>query len=231
MKRLSVFSALFLILVMTSGCVIEQQQPLGTNNNRDEGFSGYGTNEARELEGPLSDMMVPDWAPKGRTDRAGQIARNNEYVPKERNLGFEEQGTNRVGPRIFSNRPGTLRDKYMLSNKPHLEKQYEPNVEGLSNEDAIESIVLSFKEVENVHVVTHDGQTLVGVQSSEQNRRKLRRDIKEELKKENIDHVHIATDRRTVSRIQALERGMSTAEPFEEIGAMFAEIMDTITEE
>ncbi|WP_026671852.1 YhcN/YlaJ family sporulation lipoprotein [Alkalihalobacterium bogoriense] len=231
MKKLTIFSVLFLLIITSSGCVIEQKQPLGTNNNRDEGFSGLGTNEARELEGPLSDMMVPDWAPKGRTDQAENIARENEYVPKERNLGFEEQGTNRVGPRIFTNRPGTLRDKYMLSNKPHLEKQYEANIDGLSKEDAIKEIVRSFKEVENVHVITHDGQTLVGVQSSEQNRRKLHDDIEAEIEKENFERVHIATDRRTVSRIQALERGMSTAEPFEEIGATFAEIMDTITEE
>lgn len=56
------------LLFITSGCAsIEQQKTLGANDRLDEGFRVLGIKGARSLEGPLSDMLVPDDVPKSRT--------------------------------------------------------------------------------------------------------------------------------------------------------------------
>ncbi|WP_170885533.1 YhcN/YlaJ family sporulation lipoprotein [Bacillus alkalicellulosilyticus] len=227
-KIITKVTTVMVTIILLSGCVVDQQQKFGANSNREEGYSGFGTDRVRSMEGPLSDMMVPDAAPKGRVDLAKPIAEQNDYVKEERLLDFEGQGTNRNGNRVLVNRPGTLRGKYLMSDKPHLTKKYNVNIENLSDEDKVRQTLFSYEEVEDVHIVTSDGMILVGVESPEQNRRKLRRDLKQIVKEEtDVDNVIIALERPMVSRIQALEHGISTGEPFEEFGAGLAEIIET----
>ncbi|WP_209122665.1 YhcN/YlaJ family sporulation lipoprotein [Alkalihalobacillus sp. BA299] len=211
MKRLLSFIVLFLtILAMFSGCgVVEQKHPMGANHYRDEGFSGYGTERARYLEGPASDMMVPDSAPKGRTDRAQLIADDNMYYTSERNLGFKSQGLDWGGSSVYNNAPGTIKDKYILGDRPHLRRQQvQQQNQNLSKEDSVRKHVMSIETIDEVYVFSHEGMLVIGIESSEQNRPKLIREVEEAISEiVDLENVRIATDRRNVNRIRAIVEG------------------------
>ncbi|WP_158211609.1 YhcN/YlaJ family sporulation lipoprotein [Alkalihalobacterium alkalinitrilicum] len=226
-KRTLVIVMLLLILTIVSGCgVVEQKHPMGANHFRDEGFSGFGTHRVRHLEGPVSDMMVPDGTPKGRTDRAHLIAEDNMYYTSERNLGFKSQGTNRSGARIYNNAPGTLDDKYILSDQPHLKrKKIDLNHQNISKEEQVRQQLMAIENIEDVYIFTHDGMLVIGIESAEQNRPKLIREVEEVIAEEvELENVRIATDRRNVNRIRAIVEGGDTGEPFQGIGGQLSEI-------
>ncbi|MDE5411837.1 YhcN/YlaJ family sporulation lipoprotein [Alkalihalobacterium chitinilyticum] len=233
MKKLtSVIVMLMLLLAMFSGCgVVEQKHPMGANHFREEGFSGFGTNRARNHEGPLSDMMVPDGVPKGRTDRAQPIAQNNMYYTSERNLGFKTQGTNRSGARIYNNIPNTIRGKYVLGDRPHLRHKQMDNekLQTLDTNDSIRQRLLAIENINEVYVLPHEGVLLIGIESPEQNRPKLIQEVEEELSEVvDLDRVRIAIDRRNVNRIRAVLEGNDIAEPFQGIGGQLSEIRKNV---
>ncbi|WP_216829172.1 YhcN/YlaJ family sporulation lipoprotein [Alkalihalobacterium elongatum] len=233
MKKLtSVIVMLMLMITMFSGCgVVEQKQPMGANNFRDEGFSGFGTNRARNHEGPLSDMMIPDGVPKGRADRAQPIANNNMYYTSERNLGFKTQGTNRSGARIYNNIPNTIRGKYVLGDRPHLRHKQtnDNNHQALTKDESIRQTLLAIENINEVYVLPHDGMFLIGIESPEQNRPKLIQEVEEELADMvDLEKVRIATDRRNVNRIRAMLDGNDIAEPFQGIGGQLSEVRKNI---
>ncbi|WP_096200842.1 YhcN/YlaJ family sporulation lipoprotein [Bacillus sp. FJAT-45350] len=218
-----------LVVGLLSGCSLEQKQIMGANANENEGFSGYGTERVRYMEGPLTDMMVIDETPKGRTKYSEDIARKNINISGERNLSMPNQGTNRVGSRVLTNSPGLLHDKRMMSDKPHMEKSGITIQQENDLESVIQSRLLAFNNVHEVHVITIDNKTLVGVKSSEQNRKKLELELRNDLSKiMSLENIYIATDRLNANRIKALKKGFSTAEPFEGIGAAWSEIIDNL---
>lgn len=199
---------LFFSITLLTGCFVVEQN-LGASDSREEGFSGYGTARVRNLEGPLSDMMVPDGTPKGRIDRVREIAEENKYFTDERVLGFENQGTNRSGARIYSNRPGTLHDNYILRDKPYISSNKEERHVGhTATNNEIRDRIENIEFIERAYVYSQDNLVLIGVESSERNRPKIVRAIEEEMEgMVPLEQVKIALDRRNVSKIRALEEG------------------------
>ncbi len=218
-----------LVTVFISGCSIEQNLEHGANSDRTEGFSGYGTMRVRYMEGPLSDMMVPDNVPMGRADSSKIVAEENVLLSGERNLSFSNQGINRNGARILSNRPGTLHDKYFLREKPQMTKRTaHHSLPNGSKEQRIQQQIQSLETIENVFVVTSGQRTLIGVQSQEPNRHKLQREIRNELQEHglvDVNNLYIATDRRNVNRIRSLQGARG---PIDQIGTAFSDIFNNL---
>ncbi|WP_088102127.1 YhcN/YlaJ family sporulation lipoprotein [Halalkalibacter urbisdiaboli] len=207
-----------------SGCVIEQKQQMGANSDRTQGFSGYGTENARDWEGPLMDLMVPDRAPKGLTDKSQEILNDPNYLINNRNLGMNHQGINSQGARIQAHRPGTIRDKQIRSDEPYLRSKGNAKAQHQASlTETIEQRVKSLESVHDVHVIS-DGQVVVlGIESSESDRKKLYRSVKNEVRNlVDINRVRITTNRQLINRMKRLEHQMAPI-PF---GGTIAEIID-----
>lgn len=202
-------NVLFLIFILfgliVSGCTVEQKQPMGANENVDEGFSGFGTMRARELEGPLSDMMVPDERVKGRSKVADEIADGEPYISREANLGLR---TKKDGANIYSGKVGLIDDQNIAGDRPDLQRKQDI-VEG-KGKTIEEKITLRLKNLEtinNVYVVSDDGFLLVGVESSEQDRTKLLSEVNKEIKKVTTkENVKVALDNKNIKRIKKLQQ-------------------------
>ena len=212
MKRMIIISISMMLLA--SGCAsLEQQSILGANGNKEEGFSGFGANRAKYLEGPLTDMMVPDSTPMGRADRAPIIAKEDMYYTSEKNNGFEDQGTHRAGARIVDSRPGIFHEDYLLRDSPHMKrKSISIQQEGNSSlNDNIKNRIMSFEKIDNVFVVHDKNIVLIGVESNEMNRKKLRSELEksiQDLVEQNPDlDFKITTERRHVNKVRELENG------------------------
>lgn len=204
------FILLVSMILMISGCAsLEPQQKLGATNNQEDGFRILGTNRARSLEGPLSDLLVPDDAPKTRISLADEIAEKNLYYAKEKDLGFENQGINRAGSRVVDLHPGSMRDDYLLRDKPQMKKKQTVKVQSANLVDEIRVKIKAIEKIENVYVVKDGNIVLIGVEASEQNRRKLKEELNEviaDIKKSHPNvQFKIATDRATVGEIRQLE--------------------------
>ena len=128
------------------------------------------------------------------------------YYTDERNLGFTSQGTHRSGARVYNNTPGTLRDKYILGDEPHLRhKQGQENAgqNAQNQEERVRAIISSFENVNEFYVFTHNGIMLIGIESSEQNRPKLIVEVEEAISDVvDLKNVRIATDRQNVNKIR-----------------------------
>lgn len=193
-------------MFLLTGCTIEQKEPMGANSNLDEGFNGYGTLRMRELEGPLTDMSIPDETVKGRTKIADKIADGEPYYAKEPNLGFKG---NKDGVNIHSGRAALVNDdKHMTSDRPYLEKGQQSL--GTNSGTIAEQVIQRlghFNSIKNVYAVSDDGYLLVGVESGEQDRSKLLREVEKEIEKITpLDNVKIALDRKNITRIKKLQQ-------------------------
>ncbi|ARK30396.1 YhcN/YlaJ family sporulation lipoprotein [Halalkalibacter krulwichiae] len=225
--------SIFLILaMMLAGCTIPQQAEMGANSNREEGFNGYGVAQTRQFEGPLSDLMVPDNAPKGLTDPASKLDKEGAYVTGRRDLSMDNEGT-RYGQRILSNRPGVIRGRYVHSNNPNVDRkakvqQFDSQAkDGITRE--IEQRVESLENVRDAHVITDGQRIVVALESSEQDRPKLIGTVKEEIKEvADLSNIYITTDRRIINRINALEHHVNLPRPFESIGGAVGDIADLV---
>lgn len=226
-------SWLLMTLLLLSGCQVEQKSVLGANADRDQGFSGYGVERARHWEGPLTVMMVPKQAPKGITDPAKHLLQEGAYTTGKRNLSMRHEGIRHKGARILNNRPGVIRDKYVLSDKPYLQRkatvQYQEHQATTSLTKQIESRVEALEKIDDAHVMTDGEQIVIGVESSEQDRRKLIQSIEREIEgMVNLSSVHITTNRRILNRMKAFEHHVDLPRPLEPIGGAVGELVDLI---
>jgi hypothetical protein len=224
---------LLLTAFLLTGCTVPQKTEMGANSNRDEGFSGYGVNQARQLEGPLSDLMVPDQSPKGLVDPAPHLVREGAYITGKRDLSMHvDRSIN--GQRILNNRPGVVRDKYAHSNNPNVKRK--TTVQQRKHYQATSEVTLKIEQrverLENVrdaHVITDGERFVVGLESSEQDRPKLIRTVKEEISGiADLNKVYITTDRIIINRMNALEHHVNLPRPFESIGGAIGDIADLI---
>lgn len=205
LKNHFIFMILFITCILTvTGCTVEQKKQMGANSNLDEGFSGYGTLRARDLEGPLTDMSIPDETVKGRTKIADDIADEKPYIVKEPNLGFKGS---KDGANIYSGRVGLVNDKHTASNHPHLARKKKIlEFKGGTIEEQIRHRLENLETISHVYVVSDDGYLLVGVESSEQDRSKLLREVQKEIKKITpLDNVRVALDIPNIKRIKKLQ--------------------------
>lgn len=201
---------LFVYGLVLTGCTVEQKKPMGANPNLDEGFAGFGTMRAKELEGPLSDMMVPDEIVKGRSQIADDIADGNPYLIREPNLGFNGK---KDGVNIYSGRAALINDKHMTSDRPNLgKKQNIVERKDGKIEEKIAQRLKNMQTISHVYVASADGYLLVGVESNEQDRTKLLREINKEISEvTTLDNVRVALDRPNISRIKKLQSKLQQA--------------------
>ncbi|MDT8859924.1 YhcN/YlaJ family sporulation lipoprotein [Alkalihalobacillus sp. MEB130] len=223
---------LFIAAAVLTGCTIPQQADMGASPDRNEAFNGYGVNHVRGLEGPLSDLMVPDQSPKGLTDPVLHSTGEGSHVTRQRNLSMKHEGVNHQGPRILSNRPGVLRDKYSYSNDPNvgrLDKGQQAQQATTELTKEIEKRVESLQNVRDAHVMTDGDQIVIGIESSEQDRVKLKRVVEEEVQQvTDIRRVHITTDRKLINRMNALEHHVGMDKPFDSIGGAVGDLADLV---
>ncbi|WP_227936276.1 YhcN/YlaJ family sporulation lipoprotein [Alkalihalobacillus deserti] len=222
---------LLIAVIFLTGCTIPQQEDMGANSDRNEGFSGYGVNQMRELEGPLSDLMVPDEAPNGLTDPASELVQQGAYITGRRDLSItKDRSIN--GQRILSNRPGVLRGMYSHSNNPDVNKSNQKGKHYQATSDqtrTIEQRVESLQIVRDAHVITDGNRIIIGLESSEQDRPKLIQTVKEEIAEMvDLTNVYITTDRQIINRMNALEHGVGLPRPFESIGGAVGDIVDLV---
>ncbi|KHF37956.1 YhcN/YlaJ family sporulation lipoprotein [Halalkalibacter okhensis] len=225
-------SCMVIAAVLLTGCTIPQEAEMGASPDRNEGFNGYGVQHVRAFEGPLSDLMVPDHSPKGLTDPVHHLTDRGSYTTRHRNLSMKHEGLNQQGARILSNRPGVLRDKYSYSNDPHVARKNK----GIRNQQAtseitkeIETRVESLENIRDAHVMTDGSHIVIGIESSEQDRVKLRRIVEEEVKQvTDLRNVYITTDRKTINRMNAVEHHIGLDQPFESIGGTAGDLADLV---
>ena len=225
---------LLMTTLLLTGCTIPQKAEMGANPDRDQGYSGYGVAQTRQLEGPLSDLMVPDDAPKGLTDPAPRLVREGAYLTGTRDLSMRNDHT-RSGQRILNNRPGVVRDKYALSNEPNVQsKRSKQNANTpLQATDSltrlIEQRVESLENVRDAHVISDGERIVVGLESREQDRPKLLREVEQEISEVvELNQVYITTDRKIINRMNALEHQVSLPAPFESVGGAIGDIVDLV---
>ncbi|WP_332630245.1 YhcN/YlaJ family sporulation lipoprotein [Halalkalibacter flavus] len=223
---------LVITAALLTGCTIPQEAEMGASPDRNEGFNGYGVQQVRALEGPISDMMVPDQSPKGLTDPVRHLTDRGSYTTRHRNLSMKHEGLNQQGARILSNRPGVLRDKYSYSNDPHVAR----NNNGMRNQQAtteitreIETRVESLENVRDAHVMTDGNHIVIGVESREQDRVKLKRLVEDEVRQiTDLRNVRITTDRKMINRMNAVEHHVGLDKPFDSIGGTAGELTDLV---
>ncbi|WP_017727935.1 YhcN/YlaJ family sporulation lipoprotein [Halalkalibacterium ligniniphilum] len=223
MQRLLMF--LLLGLFCLQGCTVEQEEVLGANANanREEGFKGYGTQRVQALLGPLSDLMVPDKTTKGFVYSAHLRANVTPHLQGKRDEGMGDEG-------FLTLRPGVTRDKYILRDSPQMRQKKESKL-SVQESHSLEGIIKSrIERLENVHhayVLSDENDIVIGVESKEQNRPKLYRTIRESIKDlVDVDQVTITTSHSHINRMNALEKGMQTSRPFEDVGGFGAEMVD-----
>ncbi|MBP3950671.1 YhcN/YlaJ family sporulation lipoprotein [Bacillus suaedae] len=230
MRQYVVFAVAVLSL---SGCVIPQDQPLGSNADPNRGYNHFGVQNVRSYEGPLSDLMVPDAAPNGIGSTAQEILRNKGETSQNYNLSMSHEGINNAGSRILSNKPGIIRDKPAHQNNPNLEKRpirekSQVLQSELKTERAIEQRVEQFAEVRDAHVISDGNVYVIGVESTESDRVSLIQSIEKEVAGMDEAEIYITTNRRVINRIKALEHHISLPQPLESIGGAVAEMVDLI---
>ncbi len=207
---------------------------MGANPNRNEGFSGYGVTHARNLEGPLSDMMVPDDAPKGLTDPAPHLTHEGAYTTGKRNLSMDHEGINKQGPRILNNRPGIIRDKYPHSTDTQLNEKttIQSNRHLQATTDLtrkIEARVEALENVRDAHVMTDGNRIVIGLESNEQDRVKLRRSVEQEVEQvTELSNIYITTNRKMINRMNAIEHHVGIDKPFDSIGGTVGDLADLL---
>ncbi|MBU8907352.1 YhcN/YlaJ family sporulation lipoprotein [Desertibacillus haloalkaliphilus] len=217
-------------IVFLGGCVVPQDEEMGANADRTQGFSGYGTDNVRGMEGPLSDMMVPDQDPKGLTSNVQSIAGENQYMTGERQIDIRKDRGQQHSSQILSNRPGTLHDKQTLRD-PGLENQTQQSdtQEQLSKNEKVSLMsqrILAIRSVQDVDIISDDDLYMIGVESNESRRSKLESEVFDAIRDiVNPDQVYVATDRKTVNRIRALRNGFESGQPLEELGATSSEFI------
>ncbi|MCK0472039.1 YhcN/YlaJ family sporulation lipoprotein [Halalkalibacter sp. APA_J-10(15)] len=222
--------AVLFIVIMLSACTVPQQSPLGVNANKTEKNSTISF--YRNHEGPLTDLMVPDQSPMGTGQRIDDIL-NHTHSATRKNLGMKHEGINHQGARIYTNRPGTIRDKYAhrRSDSKKRLKTDQSNIVIQSQslkENEIEKIVEKLQIVRDAHVISNENTFVVGVESDETDRNHLVNQVRKELDSFKEEEIHVTTNRKIINRIKALEHNVSLAEPFDTFGAALAEIVDLI---
>ncbi|MFC0559975.1 YhcN/YlaJ family sporulation lipoprotein [Halalkalibacter alkalisediminis] len=223
---------LLVAALLLTGCTVPQQADMGANSNRTEGFNGYGVNQTRQMEGPLSDLMVPDHAPKGLSDPTSELIGQGAYKTGKRDLSIANEQSI-YGQRILSNRPGVVRERYAHSNNPDVNQKQsnrQKDFQATSSQTrTIEEHVESLEIVRDAHVITDGDRIIIGLESSEQDRPKLIKTVKEEVS-ELVDtaNVYITTDRKIINRMNALEHGVGLPRPFESIGGAVGDIVDLV---
>lgn len=214
-------------ILICGGCQIEQKSVMGANSNREEGFSGYGVTRVRSLEGPLMDLVVPDRAPKGFTDPVHSLHHEGQYTTKKRIL------STRRGERILNNRPNVLRDKYAHRDKPYLQKKsYQVQTEQTAQGERLRRIerrIEALEHIEDAHVLAEGDQIIIGIESDEQDRKKLIEAVENEISDEvGGATVYITTNRRLINQMNAIEHHVSWPHPFEGVGGTVGEFADLI---
>lgn len=177
--------------------------------------------------------MVPDHAPKGLTDPANELMNQGAYTTGRRDLSMDNDRSI-YGQRILSNRPGVVRERYAHSNytdeKVIQRNQKETHYQARNQETRkIEKQVESLEIVRDAHVIGDGNRIIVGLESSEQDRPKLIRMVKQELADvTNLNDVYITTDRKIINRMNALEHDVAFPKPFESIGGTVGDIFDLV---
>ncbi|MCM3713507.1 YhcN/YlaJ family sporulation lipoprotein [Alkalihalobacillus oceani] len=214
-------------ILFCGGCQVEQKSVMGANSNREEGFSGYGVARVRGLEGPLMDLVVPDRAPKGLTDPVHSLRHEGQYTTNKRILSTKR------GERVLNNRPNVLRDKYAHRDKPYLQrKSYQAQTEQTAQGERlrrIEQRIEALEHIEDAHVLAEDDQIIIGIESYEQDRKKLIKSVENEIRDEiGGSTVYITTNRRLINQMNAIEHHVSWPHPFEGVGGTVGELADLI---
>ncbi|TWI58951.1 sporulation lipoprotein YhcN/YlaJ [Halalkalibacter nanhaiisediminis] len=233
MIRIKQLRFLLIMMILMSGCQVDQKQTMGANSNRSQGFSGYGVDNVRQMEGPLSDMMIPDQAPSGLTDAARYLDKTGTSINAKRNVSEKHHGKRYVGTKILNNRLGVIRDKYVLGDKPYLEKRQDTHTferqATLPLTKQIERRVESLEHVADAHVMTDGDLIVIGVESNESDRKKLIQSIQKEIEDiVNPTSVSITTNRRILNRMKAIEHHVHVPSPFKSQGGTIGEFVDLV---
>ncbi|WP_100398631.1 YhcN/YlaJ family sporulation lipoprotein [Bacillus sp. FJAT-44742] len=203
-KKLTI---LLLFVFLISGCVIEQRHEIGADRGKDQAYNDLGIESARKHEGILSDMMIPDDAPGREGDKTGEIIRYGRSTEEDT---WHEKRDRRFGSgdRLWSRRPMTIRQSPQAGETPYF-KEGTPGSLGYEEPDVeMKMRLLQADEIDEAYVVEKEGHFFVGVQSHEDDKRKVHYLIYSFLSDVvDEDQLHIFTDRKSVNRIRAAEKG------------------------
>ncbi|WP_413380644.1 YhcN/YlaJ family sporulation lipoprotein [Alkalihalobacillus sp. 1P02AB] len=223
--RATILMMSILLLIVLTGCVLEQQRPLGAKSDPDLTFSGLGTNEMRSHEGPITDMLVPDDTVLGLTK--DKVPYQTGSLGYKRNIGITEKGTNWNG--LMNNRPGLIKKLYAPDQSYLLERKPGTGIQqmGLDSTEHLKSSILSLETVEDVHIIETAEQMLIGIESSEANNDKLIRSIREATEADSMDKEVLITSKRSIiNRMEAFENGEQAGWPFRSFKGMVAEMQE-----
>ncbi len=197
-----------MVLLCLSGCTIEQKATLGANDDRYEGYSGYGVQRVRNWEGPLMDMMVPDASPKGITDPAHELTTSNDYVSGNRNLGMNHEGNAGFGARVYTNRPGVLRDKISYSDQLTRDMSDAYSILTEENKDVdLKTKIESLDEVKHLYVQENERTVVIGLEGNHSSHQSLKQLVHQIAEKYYPNkQVIVTTDRQFIKRMGHLDK-------------------------
>ncbi len=210
---------------------MDQKQTMGANAERSQGFSGYGVERVRDLEGPLTDLMVPDRAPKGITDPVKQLGKKNPTITNKQKISMLDGTESHKSPKILNNRLGVIRDKPPLGSKPFLDKkitvQNQEKQATTPLTQQIEARVERLEHINDAHVITDGTFVVIGIETNESNRNKIIQSIEREIGDiVDLSTVHITVSREMINRMKAIEHGVSLPGPFKSTGGTAGELID-----
>ncbi|GAF67073.1 hypothetical protein BTS2_3981 [Bacillus sp. TS-2] len=216
-----------LSLFILSGCILEQQQPLGAKSEH-QTFSNLGIKTAEKWQGPLTDMLVPDESIMGLTKDKNPEAYDGS---NKRNLGMYENSQQHG---LMNNQPGLIKDDYppfqsYYLNRKHHSKSYSTTNVQEDHKSMIKGRLLSLENIKDVHVIETDNELLIGIESNETSMRKLERSVQNEIEQLDISKkVSFTTKRSIINRMEALENNINVPQPFQSFGGMMGEFNEFI---
>ncbi|KMK76381.1 YhcN/YlaJ family sporulation lipoprotein [Alkalihalobacillus pseudalcaliphilus] len=223
-KQNFLFSVVILTMLITSGCVTEQQKPLGAKSNPQNTFSGVGIQEVRSHEGPISDMLVPDDTVLQLTEKKSPYEEGVHGY--KRNIGLKEKGLTSNG--VMNNRPGKIKELY----PPHQTKILTTKEENHNYQENVnfKQALLSLETIQDVHIVETNEQILVGIESSgghHEHQNKVEKTVQAYANEYDIDKEVIVTTKRTIiNRMEAFENHEEGRFPFRSFKGMMAEFKE-----
>ncbi|MDY7222312.1 YhcN/YlaJ family sporulation lipoprotein [Halalkalibacterium halodurans] len=226
MKRLSVVVISFVTLV--AGCA---QEPTTFGLARDQGHEARGTAHTWQgLEGPLTDMMIPERTRNGLARRDSKtFGEQREQAGAKRGLGFRHQSQ-----RILKDRMGTVEDMPQISDHPHMkQRQLQVGVQEVqTREQAIKQRLLNLESVHNVYVLSNGHSLIIGVDAAESNRKKLHRTISETIDDlVDLNRVTITTKRAHLQRMRTFEEGYHLGQPIEAVEGFWGEMVERFNQD
>lgn len=185
-KGIVLFISFFVFFLQ--GCASYNDEAVhGANSDRLEGFRTFTMKGARSLEGPITDMLVPDDSPKALTVRTKRVAEENVYFKNDKNLGFRDLARRSTDANVLDVRPDKIYNDMKAKNGNF--EQVKAN---------LRSQILSNNNVSDVNIVKTGNTLLVKVYTTAKNKEKLKAELNDIVRNFNEKNKRIKIELITV---------------------------------